>query len=269
MDFNILECKRFIVPCATVSEKRLVHNYEFDFYLKGPRTINIDGRISEISDNCICFRRPGQIVCSSGDYDSYLLTVDFSKQTPVENYLRNTAQIVEPVCENLLLDSLPDAFAVSHGSEIRSLFSRLINLPDINARAGHLLVKEILLLLNADLFHGKLEEEKDYGSPADAAAVYIRKNFRENITLPILSSHVHLDKSYLVRLFKKKYSVTPIEYLIQCRLQHAVCMLSNTDATVNEIASECGYTTASFFIRQFKKYHNETPTSYRANLKNF
>ena len=268
MDFNVLECKRFVVPCASMSEKRLVYNYELDLHIKGPRIINIDGRISEITDNCVCFRRPGQIVCSVGDYDTYLLTVDFSKKTPVENYLRSTAQILEPVHENIILDSFPDVFEVSRISEIRALFSRLANLPDINSGAGHLIVNEILLLLGADLFHSRLEEEKDYFSPADTAAVYMRKNFSDDITLSTLSQYVHLDKSYLVRMFKKKYAVTPIEYLIQCRLQHAVCMLSNTDATVSEIATECGYTTASFFIRQFKKYHGETPTRYRANLKN-
>ena len=93
--------------------------------------------------------------------------------------------------------------------------------------------------------------------------LYIREHFQQPITLDELAAAVHLDKAYLVRLFKKQYSVTPIEYLITQRLHHAGMLLANTTMPIEEIAAACGYSTASFFIRQFKQHVHTTPLQYR------
>ena len=259
--FNILECRRFIAPCSKTPSNRVICNHELDFYIKADRTINIDGRASKIIDNSICFRRPGQVVSSIGDYDCYIMTLDFSKTTPPENYIRNTADKKEPPCKNILIDNLPDVFVPEHANDIQRLYSTLSNLANINS--GKLIAKEILFLLNADISHKLFSQNKPSETVADKIAIYINKNFRENITLEKLAELVYLDKSYLVRLFSKQYSVTPIEYAIELRLKHALHLLCDSDMTIKEIATECGYRSASFFTTQFKSRFNKTPSDYR------
>lgn len=266
MDFNILECRRFIAPCTHSTMKRIVCNYEFDFYIKGGRTIYIDDRTSEITEGCISFRRPGQYVSSKGDYDCYILTVDFSKTTPVANYLRNTAIYVEPEFDNILINSIPDVFTPQHSGELHTLFATIARQPDFNSAASHSLLEEILFLINADLRHKSFSENKPAKTVADDAMLYINRHFNEDIHLSDIANHVCIDKSYLIRMFKKQYSITPVNYLIECRLNHARNLLINTSLSVKEVADMCGYNSTSFFITQFRKNFEITPSEYRQKM---
>ena len=263
LKFNVLECRKFVAPCSHFSQKRMVMNYELDFYIQGNRTMIIDDRVTKIREGSVCFRRPGQIASSIGDYHCYILTLDFSQKTPLEHYLRNTAAIQEPVYTHPLIDALPDVFVPVHQSEIHSLYRSLAGQSNCNSTASHLQVKELLFLLNSDLCHKQFSELEPQQSPADMIAKYIHMHFQEEISLEDLSKLVHLNPSYLIREFKKQYGMTPIAYVIQQRLHYACVLLSDTDLPIREISSSCGYFTTSFFIRQFQKHMHTTPAQYR------
>ena len=267
MNFNILECRRFIASCGDKPIPRIVHNYEFDFYVSGSRTITIDGRASSITEGSVLFKRPGQLATGTGDYDCFLLTLDFSGKTPVQNYIRNTAKIMEPPCEHMLIDNIPDVFIPNHRNDLLNLFSVLASQTQLNTSTAKLIVKEILFLINSDICKKERNEEQVIQTAADVAALYITQNFQKNISLSEIAQIVHIDKSYLVRIFKKQYSIPPIEYLINLRLRHAIALLADTNMTIREIAFECGYSSASFFTRQFEKNLGKTPTSYRVDIR--
>lgn len=78
-----------------------------------------------------------------------------------------------------------------------------------------------------------------------------------------LLKKANVDKSYLIRLFKKDFGYSPIEYLIKLRMDHAQYLILNTNLTVNEISRLCGYNTPSFFINQYKKFFGTTPNNDR------
>jgi len=66
--------------------------------------------------------------------------------------------------------------------------------------------------------------------------------------------------------FKKEYSTTPKVWLDTKRLEKAVILLQNTNKTITDISSECGYSTVSWFISQFKKQYNQTPKEFRYKI---
>jgi len=78
MEFQVLECKRFILPTKGKSKERIVADYEFDFYIKGYRTIFLDETKVDINKNDISFRKSRQTVSSYGAYNCYILNFDFS-----------------------------------------------------------------------------------------------------------------------------------------------------------------------------------------------
>jgi len=43
----------------------------------------------------------------------------------------------------------------------------------------------------------------------------------------------------------------------------ASLLLKNTDKTITQISSECGYSTSSWFISEFKKKFSLTPKDFR------
>lgn len=63
--------------------------------------------------------------------------------------------------------------------------------------------------------------------------------------------------------FQKQFGTSPKIWLDTQRMEKAKFLLTSTQKSITEIASECGYATASWFIVQFKKYCKTTPRSYR------
>ncbi len=265
MEFHILECKHFVAPSATSVIKRTVCNHELDYYVKGERTLYIDGVPHEVHDGYVCFRRPGQEVYSFGDYNCYIITLDFSKQTPIANYSRNKATVPEPLSENGLITGIPTVFSVRRSKEIQQLISSLSEQADKNAEASHMLLREILYLLNADICH-RYYEEHSATTAIDDVFEYINKHYAEKPSLDELAALSYMDKSYLCRAFKKRFGQSPIEAVIRLRLNHARDLLFNTDMTVKEIATACGYNDTSFFIAQYKKTFQNTPSEERRTI---
>jgi AraC-like DNA-binding protein len=53
------------------------------------------------------------------------------------------------------------------------------------------------------------------------------------------------------------------------RMQYALQLLSSNSMQIKNIEEECGYRSTSFFIKEFKKYFNETPRNYRISKTDF
>ncbi len=265
MEFHVLECKRFMAPSATSVIRRTVRNHELDYYVKGERVLYIDGMPHEVHDGYVCFRRPGQEVYSFGDYNCYIITLDFSKQTPIDNYSRNKATVTEPRSENELIERLPTVFSARRPKELLQLISSLSEQSDKNTEAAHMLLREILYLLNADICH-RYYEEHNATTAIDDVFEYINKHYTEKPSLDELAALSYMDKSYLCRAFKKRFGQSPIEAVIRLRLNHARDLLFNTDMTIKEIAAACGYNDTSFFIAQYKKVFQNTPSEERKTL---
>jgi AraC family transcriptional regulator, arabinose operon regulatory protein len=78
-----------------------------------------------------------------------------------------------------------------------------------------------------------------------------------------LANLVNLSASRLRHLFKQETGTTPAQYLKTVRLRKAGMLLRTTFMSVKEIAITVGLTTASYFVREFRKSYGMTPTEYR------
>ncbi|MEC0127461.1 helix-turn-helix transcriptional regulator [Paenibacillus pabuli] len=68
---------------------------------------------------------------------------------------------------------------------------------------------------------------------------------------------------YFNRLFKSIMGVPPGRYLLDCRILVAKRMLVDSKLSVKQIASQCGFTHSSYFIRMFRSYIGMTPQQFR------
>lgn len=105
-------------------------------------------------------------------------------------------------------------------------------------------------------------EERDIRRVKEAIA-YIDRNYGEKLTLEELSEYVHVSKSELCRCFRRVLHTTPVEYLIQYRVQKAAGMLSDTEETVTQIAVMTGFDSAGHMGRFFRKYMGSSPGAFR------
>ncbi len=68
------------------------------------------------------------------------------------------------------------------------------------------------------------------------------------------------------RCFRKTVQITPIEYLNQFRIRMAAQMLVHTDQSILSIADFCGFQSASYFGKVFKKITGKTPYEYNTSI---
>lgn len=89
---------------------------------------------------------------------------------------------------------------------------------------------------------------------------YIKNNYQEKISISDLSKDLAYSESMLNRKFKKEVHITFNEYLNRYRINKAIDLLKNSDYNITEIAYMCGYSSAKYFARVFKKYLGMSPS---------
>ena len=66
---------------------------------------------------------------------------------------------------------------------------------------------------------------------------------------------------------KKHMGCSPVDALIQHRLQKAHGMLHDTTRTLQEISPACGFNSVNYFSRQFRKHYGYAPSRANERLK--
>ncbi|AUP78015.1 AraC family transcriptional regulator [Flavivirga eckloniae] len=92
---------------------------------------------------------------------------------------------------------------------------------------------------------------------------YIKDNFLNQPSLEEISNKLSLSKEAFCRFFKKTFDKTFSNYVNEYKITIASKMLIETDLSVSEIGYESGFNNLSFFHRQFNKYKQKSPNTYR------
>lgn len=93
--------------------------------------------------------------------------------------------------------------------------------------------------------------------------LYLDNNLSEHVSINDIARFIHVDKSYLISVFKKCYHETPIAYHQRIRIQRAKNMLINTNLSITEIAESSGFSSIHDFDRVFRKIAGGKPSDYR------
>ncbi|MFW6269361.1 MAG: AraC family transcriptional regulator [Bacillota bacterium] len=92
---------------------------------------------------------------------------------------------------------------------------------------------------------------------------FIERNYNKSISVSEMADMINFSKRHFTRIFKEQYGLSPQQYIIQCRLNHAAELLKNTDLTIKCISSKCGYSNYSHFSKLFKKKYGISPGKYK------
>lgn len=113
--------------------------------------------------------------------------------------------------------------------------------------------------------HMKIQMKKQQAKSihVEKAIDYIYENYYKSITIIDIANYLGIDRTYLYRLFKEEYNMSPQKYLLNFRLKAAMNKLEGGNMSIAEIAYSCGFNDASAFCHQFKKVYKDTPLNYR------
>lgn len=92
---------------------------------------------------------------------------------------------------------------------------------------------------------------------------YLEEHYQEKISLDTIAQNMYLSTFYISKLFKNETGDTPINYLIQIRMEKAGKIIKEGKAkSIQDVAAMVGYEDAYHFSKLFKKYYGMSPSSY-------
>lgn len=92
---------------------------------------------------------------------------------------------------------------------------------------------------------------------------YVYDHYAEEVTLADIAKAANINRSEAGRCFRKYMGCSPIEVLIQYRLQTAHRLLGEKVLSLQEISFACGFHSVSYFSRQFRARYGCSPSKKR------
>lgn len=95
------------------------------------------------------------------------------------------------------------------------------------------------------------------------AVEYIQNKYSFPIHVADVASHVGVTRSYLYTLFQNTLSISPQEFITNCRISRARELLTYSDLSIQTIAISCGYSGSMALSKAFKAKEHIAPGEYR------
>jgi AraC family transcriptional regulator len=96
---------------------------------------------------------------------------------------------------------------------------------------------------------------------------YIQEHLDQALRLADLAALVGMSACYFASVFKQSTGTSPHQFIVQCRLRRSQQLLRCSDATIAQIAIQCGFSSQSHLTRLFRRHLGTTPRAYRTATK--
>ncbi|SDM27843.1 AraC family transcriptional regulator [Kriegella aquimaris] len=103
----------------------------------------------------------------------------------------------------------------------------------------------------------------EYGNRMARIHDFVAENFKRKVYLKEVAELVNMTEQSFSRFFTKMMGRPFFTFLNEYRINIAVRMLLDTDASVSQIAFDCGYESLPFFYKKFNGLHEQSPMKYR------
>jgi len=174
--------------------------------------------------------------------DEFLEKMGFSKDNPVVS-LKQVEKEKDCIMDMLKATRLNSMDELRRISELFQLFAYMME--------------------DNENYVGK--ENHDYPSTAYVkyAMDYMKLHIKEKIKIDELADFIGISRSHLTNSFKKECKMSPQEYLIQLRMEHAAYQLKHSSKPIHLVAEESGYEDSLSFSKIFKQRYKISPKGYR------
>lgn len=244
-----------LLPRAGASFERHAHDtYEFHYVVGGRGAFEVAGRTLSIGAGDFFYTRPRtthrSVVAAAGDYLlQYLVFVALDGPGDVDVAADLECHFGEGIIRRL-------------GSRHHGFFAELSRLCDT--------ADPCLQRAAAFKFAGVLYEmmgdapAMPHGHPTVERALEImRGQVSEPFTLNGLVAALGIEKSYFIRLFKRRVGIPPMKYAMHLKMSAAAELLRSTGEPLATVASQVGFADPYHFSRCFKQWSGTAPGAFR------
>ncbi|MBT3192039.1 MAG: helix-turn-helix transcriptional regulator [Verrucomicrobia bacterium] len=118
------------------------------------------------------------------------------------------------------------------------------------------------------LFRHARASKTDEMRPVDRALSEILSNTAYNLSLKELAVRHRVSREHLSRVFHERTGKTAAAYMAEARLQRALWLLKNSNATITSIARQSGYASPHTLARQVRAATGHAPSALRSETTN-
>ena len=232
------------------------HHIEVVYLKRGAAKAYLDSVEYNIGSGDLLVVFPNQVhrfedVGTCPEYDLFIINPDLisdfsitmSNREPEDAVIRNIAQNPRAITLIGILSSVSEFPQSNRDLLIRgylsSFFAEII---------------EMMTLKNV---------RSEEGRALRSIVKWCSKNFKQDISLSILSDKLHLSKYYISHLFSDKLGISFTDYINSLRVSESCKMLRTRNMSITEIAYAVGFGTLRTFNRAFMKQMGISPSEYR------
>lgn len=163
---------------------------------------------------------------------------------------------------------------VSSAKDVKSVVDIMMNIyvENVKRRLGW---KHVVNGLFYGLIRRLVESEADTGGEstgvgperkkeiAEKVKRYVEEHYNEKLSLKDLTEVVYLSPYYLSHTFKEETGYSPIQYVINRKMEIARKILADPGISISQTAKRVGYESIHYFSRLFTAIEGVSPTAYR------
>lgn len=105
--------------------------------------------------------------------------------------------------------------------------------------------------------------EREFKKKFNVVRAHIHSHFQYPWSIKNMSDMLSLSTNRFTVLYRKYFKISPKDDLINKRIEEAKICLVSSNASIEQIALNCGFSSLYYFSRIFKQRVGSSPTSFR------
>ncbi len=130
-------------------------------------------------------------------------------------------------------------------------------------RQAEIIIHKILQKVHSGIAKAKKRPKKD---TAELIREYIDSNCESPFSLEDIAAYFFVSPKHVIRIFKAKYGIPPMQYALQKRIETACHLLARTQLRITEISDVLCFSSSKHFSNTFHKHMGISPSAFRKSV---
>ncbi|WP_440109694.1 AraC family transcriptional regulator [Paenibacillus sp. QZ-Y1] len=247
--------------------KHFIETYMLLFVASGQGWLMADGNFIELRSGGLYMGFPGQLVeadvRSLDERGVYHMSFDVMYSS--EQNGQGVLDIMKQLLRYEVNGEVTSASPVAVGVLCQMIYHHTLKKDGLQRYYGQIRFQELLYTM---FYDGACAEGTDLASLIEHVKAYLEQNYTNKITIEELAIVARMSSRHFMRLFKRRYGCSPMDYLTIYRIKQAQILMRNDhNYRLKDVASYVGYQDETYFRRKFKQISGIPPAAFIRNSK--